>query len=260
MNWVYRLGLRCAIVAAPVIACGVIQAGEAVAPAAQEAGGAAAVEPAEQGFRGNVTETMDAGRYTYVRVEKGGQGIWAAALKFDVKVGDEIIVPIGMPMKDFESPTLKRKFDLIYFVSEVVKPGEEKAPMALPAGHVPIGKPGAALPEGHPQIGAGAAGPMAGMAAPAAAGDAQISGIVKETMEAGRYTYILVHTAAGADVWAAAPKCDVAVGDKVAMPEGMPMKDFASTSLTRKFERIHFVGSVEVEKAAQGAPAAAPAK
>jgi hypothetical protein len=71
---------------------------------------------------GKVLETMNAGTYTYVLVDKGSGEQWWAAPKFEVAVGDPVALPQnGMPMKDFESPTLGRKFDVIYFATAIEK-------------------------------------------------------------------------------------------------------------------------------------------
>ena len=103
-----------------------------VQPAAASADQAAAKN-------GNVVETMDAGGYTYVKVDTGSETLWAAAPQFSVKVGDPVVIPQGMPMKNFHSKTLERDFDLIYFVDSVLVGGESAAAAK-------------AMPEGHPTI------------------------------------------------------------------------------------------------------------
>jgi len=83
---------------------------------------------------GKVIETMDAGRYTYVHVDYGDQKIWAAAPKFQVEVGDDVLVPAGTVMTDYHSKTLDRTFDVVYFVAFAVVASEGgEAP--LPSGH-----------------------------------------------------------------------------------------------------------------------------
>jgi len=82
------------------------------------------------GWTGKVVETFNAGGYTYVQVDTGTEKIWAAAPQFPVKVGDKVTVPPGMPMKDFESKTLKRTFETIYFVGSIRAPGSEQAAQA----------------------------------------------------------------------------------------------------------------------------------
>jgi hypothetical protein len=68
---------------------------------------------------GKVVETMNAGTYTYVQVDDGSKKIWAAAPLFQVAVGDVVVVPEGAPMRNFESKTLGRTFDLVYFVEAI---------------------------------------------------------------------------------------------------------------------------------------------
>ncbi len=67
-------------------------------------------------FTGKVVETMDAGGYTYVRLQNADQSVWAAARQTPVSVGDELTISTEMPMPDFHSETLDRTFDLVYFV------------------------------------------------------------------------------------------------------------------------------------------------
>jgi hypothetical protein len=92
------------------------------------------------GFTGTVTETMNASSYTYVQVDTGKDKIWAAAPEFSVKVGDKVTIPEdGIAMKDYNSKTLKRTFDLIYFVGEI-EGANQKAP-AHPTANIPHADP-----------------------------------------------------------------------------------------------------------------------
>jgi hypothetical protein len=103
-------------------------------------------------FAGTVLETMDAGGYTYVHVDGGTDKIWAAAPQFAVKVGEKVTVPEGMPMKDYESKTLNRKFDVVFFVGAIGKGDQMPALGAAPAGDSPLGEK-TSLPEGaHPKL------------------------------------------------------------------------------------------------------------
>ena len=79
-------------------------------------------------------------------------------------------------------------------------------------------------------------------AAPAVQGQ---SGTVVETMNSGGYTYVLVDTGSE-QVWAAAPEFVVAVGNEVAVPNGMVMQNHTSKTLDRTFEQILFVDAVMV--------------
>jgi hypothetical protein len=96
---------------------------------------APAAAPAETGgWTGTVVETTNASSYTYVRVDTGKEKIWAAAPRFEVKVGDKVTVPEGTVMRDFVSKSLNRTFDTIYFVGAIQGPGSPAQPAAAPAG------------------------------------------------------------------------------------------------------------------------------
>ncbi len=64
-------------------------------------------------------------------------------------------------------------------------------------------------------------------------------GKVKETMDSGGYTYILLEFE-GKDTWVAVPKMTVEVGDEVMLYPGQVMKKFHSKGLNRTFETIIF--------------------
>ena len=64
-----------------------------------------------------VAETMDAGGYTYVKVEKDGEAVWAAGPQTALEVGDVVTIATVMPMPNFHSDALERDFELLYFVN-----------------------------------------------------------------------------------------------------------------------------------------------
>lgn len=72
-------------------------------------------------------------------------------------------------------------------------------------------------------------------------------GTVIETMDAKRYTYVLLDTG-GPKIWAAGPKITVKVGDMISLPKGTQMKDFSSPSLNRTFDEIYFVWRIIPEQ------------
>ena len=111
-------------------------------PAQQAAPEAQTQAPAAAGTSGTVVETMNAAGYTYVQVDTGAEKIWAAAPEFTVAVGDAVVIPEGMAMPNYESKTLQRTFDMIYFVDQVLI-GGEMAQAAAPQGE---------MPEGHPKV------------------------------------------------------------------------------------------------------------
>ena len=68
-------------------------------------------------------------------------------------------------------------------------------------------------------------------------------GTVVETMDASTYTYLRVKTSTG-DIWAAANKCNVKVGDQVAVPTEAAMENFHSPSLNRTFPTLYMTSRV----------------
>jgi len=70
--------------------------------------------------RGTVLETMNSGGYTYVLVETDPDQFWAAGPQTTATVGDVVEISQGMPMHQFESKTLDRTFDVLYFVKSIV--------------------------------------------------------------------------------------------------------------------------------------------
>lgn len=68
-----------------------------------------------QALSGRVTETMDAGGYTYLKLATTTGEVWAAVRQTKVSTGQQATVMQAMLMTDFSSPSLKRKFERIYF-------------------------------------------------------------------------------------------------------------------------------------------------
>ncbi len=141
MAWAGAAAFGCARKGDPV--------SEAPAPAAATSTQAAvAAAPAARVFTGSVTETMDAGTYTYVQVDTGAEKIWGAAPKFSVAVGDRVTVPADMPMQDYHSKTLERTFDVVYFAGAILAEGVAPAAASAVAGMQPgpqSGHPGGAV-------------------------------------------------------------------------------------------------------------------
>jgi len=89
-------------------------------PVADIAENAALSTPVPAGMtRGPVLETMDSGGYTYVLVETGEGPVWAAGPQTVVNVGDVVEIPQGMLMQQFQSKTLNRTFEALYFVGSI---------------------------------------------------------------------------------------------------------------------------------------------
>lgn len=87
----------------------------------------------------------------------------------------------------------------------------------------------AGLPEGHPPIGGiGAVGTA-------------LTGVVKETVDGGGYTYALLDIG-DRELWVAGPLTALTVGEVVALPDTMNMGVFTAESLGRTFEELYFTG------------------
>ena len=85
--------------------------------ASSDSGSAA---PAAAEISGTVVQTMNASGYTYVLLEKDGTQSWCAMPETEIQVGEDIAVAPGAPMYNFNSRTLNKTFDTIYFTSGVV--------------------------------------------------------------------------------------------------------------------------------------------
>jgi hypothetical protein len=89
-------------------------------------------------LQGKVLEVKDVETYTYLRLKTKDGEIWAAVNKVPVKSGADVTILNPMIMKDFESKTLKRKFDRIAFgtlagAPAASAPAAAAAPGAAPA-------------------------------------------------------------------------------------------------------------------------------
>jgi hypothetical protein len=74
-------------------------------------------EPEGPLLSGKVVETMSAGGYTYVCLEKKGKKTWVAVPEMKVTVGKEMSFRPGAPMANFVSKSLNRTFETIIFTS-----------------------------------------------------------------------------------------------------------------------------------------------
>jgi len=183
-------------------------------------------ETSQPVLSGKVVETMNAGGYTYICLEKDGRKGWVAVPTMEVKVGDELSLLPGAEMGPFASKSLNRTFDKIIFSA---------GPATKPAG-----KP-AAVPAGHPALNA----------TPAEKGTlAQkpfYAGTVVETMNSGGYTYICLEKD-GKKSWAAVPPTEVKVGDEIEVFPGTEMGTFKSKTLNKTFDNIIFSPGVAPKK------------
>ena len=68
---------------------------------------------------GKVIKTMNAGNYTFMKLDEDGKEVWLASQPMKVSVGDRIEYIGGVPMKDFRSATLNRTFESILLITRI---------------------------------------------------------------------------------------------------------------------------------------------
>ncbi len=66
-----------------------------------------------------VQEVIQASSYTYLRVTENEHDFWIAISRQEVDKGKTLYYSEGVEMRDFESKTLERTFETIFFVAEV---------------------------------------------------------------------------------------------------------------------------------------------
>ncbi len=101
------------------------------APVAVAAMEGAPVQAAGSAIKGKVVERLDAPPYSYLKLQTAQGEAWAAVPKTDAAKGTEVTVLGAMPMQGFESKTLNRKFDMVYF-GTLAGAGGEAAPAGMP--------------------------------------------------------------------------------------------------------------------------------
>ena len=104
-----------------------------------------AAPPAAQGatVSGEVLETQNVESYTYLRLKTKDGEIWAAVPTTALKKGAQVTIGNSMTMENFESKTLKRKFDRIVFgqiVDPNAKPATPGSAMTLASPAAPVAK------------------------------------------------------------------------------------------------------------------------
>jgi len=93
---------------------------------------------------GTVVQTLSAGRYMYIEIATGsGPSVWVAATEEPVAKGDKVSCRPVTLMSKFESPTLKRTFDQVYFVESLITPLN---PGDMPTNHPPLTAAHMAMP------------------------------------------------------------------------------------------------------------------
>ncbi len=67
-------------------------------------------------IHGPVSEIITASGYTYIAIDVDGKKVWAAGPVSTFKIGDRVGFSMEMPIANFQSRSLERTFDRIYFV------------------------------------------------------------------------------------------------------------------------------------------------
>ena len=150
----------------------------------QAAAGAPGAPGASATVTGKVLERLDAPPYSYLKLQTAQGESWAAVPKTEVEKGSDVTVTGAMPMQNFESKTLGRTFEVVYFGTLAGAGGQAAAQMPPPGmGGAPTG--GAPMEPGQ----------MAAQHAAAAAGPAEVGDVkvAKATAPDGRTV---------AEVWA----------------------------------------------------------
>lgn len=66
-------------------------------------------------IKGTILEKIDATNYSYMKIKTKEEETWVAVPQLEIKLNTEIELQKPIPMVGFESKTLKRRFDKIYF-------------------------------------------------------------------------------------------------------------------------------------------------
>lgn len=105
--------------------------------------------PQTESLMGQVAEVLQTDSYTYARIEANGVSHWCATNKMALEVGQTVLVPPSMELKDYHSKSLDRTFDRIIFADRLAIAGADVATAnvsGLPQGHPPVN----GMPANHP--------------------------------------------------------------------------------------------------------------
>jgi sporulation protein YlmC with PRC-barrel domain len=137
------------LVAVAVAGCKKSEPPAAAATPQAAPAGAEAAAPQGTTIKGKVLERLDAPPYSYLKLSVGKEEMWAAVPKADTEKGKEVTVVNAMPMNGFESKTLNRKFDVVFFgtlegaapaADAKPVPSMDSSPANMAAQHANVGK------------------------------------------------------------------------------------------------------------------------
>jgi hypothetical protein len=141
---------------------------QTTAAASIPAAAPASAAEASSAVTGKVLETQDAAGYTYVKLRTPAGDQWAAVSQTKVETGRTVTIDAQMTVDNFESKTLKRKFDKIIFGS-IAGAAPASAPAAMMSS--------AQMPPGHPGVAPAMNGSPMGTAAQHMAGPADVGNV-----------------------------------------------------------------------------------
>ena len=118
------------------------------------------------GVRGKLIERIDAAPYSYLQLQGPAGEVWAAVPQAAMEKGAEVVIENPMPMDGFESKTLNRKFEKLYFGTLAGQGGAPPRPPGCRPGCRRAGCPGRAAPMGAPPPGMAAQHAAAGPVPP----------------------------------------------------------------------------------------------
>lgn len=99
---------------------------------------------------GKVVETMNAGGYTYMKVDENGEKYWVAVTEIVVRKGETVSFEEQMWMQNFPSRSLERTFEKILFAtlsSPSAAPAEAVRPKTAPTTPVARAEGGSRIAE-----------------------------------------------------------------------------------------------------------------
>lgn len=135
--------LPLALLLTAIVGCGSNAAPPAAAPAdaAPASAPVTATAPVTgDNISGKVLELLPAAPYVYLRIEAAQGEIWAAVPDAQLEVGANVTIYSPMTMTRFESKSLQRTFDLVYF-GTLSEPGSASAGGGNP--HAGLSQPAA---------------------------------------------------------------------------------------------------------------------
>jgi starvation-inducible outer membrane lipoprotein len=161
----------------------------------------------QAGIGGIIKEVLSGGGYTYVKVAINGVDVWAAGPLSQLKVDETVTWSSdAQKMTNFNSPTLNKTFNEIYFVAGF--------------------NPNIVTGQGQPN-------------------QAPTHGAVEEVISSAGYSYLKVNLN-NKQVWLAAPETEVKQQDKITWVGGAVMYNFESPTLNRTFDEIVFVDRINI--------------